>query len=478
MKNKFNSVFNKLNPNDDKNPNSRYTRKNMTLVAIVVIVLLVVVLGFNYYKKNKKKVGEVTTGPQFVKVHDENFSSEDSRSAMYHQQGILDNNEKNDRSQTHKISKLEESLKRLIEDRKQDKRDMHALLKSQNLDLKNKINSKQGAEAKSASKDKAEKKPFSPVGGVPQSNQKSFGTGSRSQQGYQPPQMPTMPKLVTVSLSEMEEEGPFIKTFKNFVPPGSFCRAVILGGADANAGVNGTAESSPILFKVMNNCYLPNGKKSKLKGSLITASIYGNISTERGIVRLDNLSLVRKDGTILDIPVEGTAFDIGGKNGIKGVPNLRNAQILEKSGLSGLFAGLGSSLAAAAQTQSVSPLGVTNSIDPTQIPLNALGEGTNTAFSQISNYYIKLANLYSPSIDVMPGGIVDIVFLKGFPLVDQSVIDSYESRVTDKRQIIKSGKGTVNSAINSSNSLMQQLPKPLSQANLGDSVYGSTLGRL
>ncbi|ASI93381.1 hypothetical protein BSZ05_26365 (plasmid) [Vibrio mediterranei] len=80
--------------------------------------------------------------------------------------------------------------------------------------------------------------------------------------------------------------------------------AVMTGGAEANAGVSGESATSPVLFKMLNGGFLPNGHHTKLKGCTMTGSAYGDISSSRGIVRGDRLSCIRKDGSVLDIPLK------------------------------------------------------------------------------------------------------------------------------------------------------------------------------
>ncbi|MEZ9974470.1 TrbI/VirB10 family protein, partial [Vibrio lentus] len=92
--------------------------------------------------------------------------------------------------------------------------------------------------------------------------------------------------------------------------------------------------TSPVLFEMLNGGFLPNGKHTKLKGCTMTGSAYGDISSSRGIVRGDRLSCVRKDGSVLDIPVEATVFNYG-KNGIAGTAIMRNSKIIQSAGIAG-----------------------------------------------------------------------------------------------------------------------------------------------
>ncbi|PSW24313.1 conjugal transfer protein TraB, partial [Photobacterium phosphoreum] len=126
----------------------------------------------------------------------------------------------------------------------------------------------------------------------------------------------------------------------NYVPAGAFVTAVMTGGADANAGVNGTSDTAPVTFRAINDGFLPNGKSSHLKNCFFTASVFGEISSSRGVVRTDRMSCTLPNNEILDIPVQATAFNFG-KNGIRGTAVMRNGKIIQMAGISGIFTGLG-----------------------------------------------------------------------------------------------------------------------------------------
>lgn len=228
---------------------------------------------------------------------------------------------------------------------------------------------------------------------------------------------------------------------QNYVPAGAFTQAVILGGADANASVNGQTQSAPILLRVLTNATLPNGASSPVKGCFVIASIYGDVSSERGEVRLTHLSCVKRDHRILDIPVEGTIFGIGGKNGVRGRVVMRNGKLLMFAGMSGLLSGIGSALQQSLTTQSISPLGSTQSINSKKVFQYGAYGGAKTALYKLSDYYIKRADQYHPVIEINAGTVVDIVFQKGFylnptvkiPLSQNSVSHAkhYQSQVSD-----------------------------------------------
>lgn len=205
------------------------------------------------------------------------------------------------------------------------------------------------------------------------------------------------------------------RTPDNYVPTGTFVTAVVTGGADANAGVLGQGDTAPMVFQTVNAGILPNGQPSTLGNCTLTASVYGDVSASRGVVRTQRLSCVRPSGDILDLPVKGTAFNFG-RNGIRGTTILKNGKIIEMAGISGLLTGLGETGKALSQTTSTSALGTTQTLKSQDAALNLLGNASTSVGAKLANYYIKLAEQYHPIVEINPGALVNIVFLEGFPL--------------------------------------------------------------
>ena len=239
----------------------------------------------------------------------------------------------------------------------------------------------------------------------------------------------------SVDYQAIDDSKPFVKNSKNYVPAGTYCRAVTLSSADAKAGVTASSNAAPVTFKIMDGCVLPNDKKTiALKGAHILASVYGDIATERGIVRLENISFFdKKDDTAYDIPVQGTVADISGRNGIKGVATLRNDKILMSAGVSGLLSGVGSVAQQASTTQAIGGGGIINTVSPGQLGTNVAGGAVSKAGDNLSNYYIKLAESYAPVIEVRPGSIVNVIFQQGFPVKDAKAIDAYAQQMTQAK---------------------------------------------
>jgi conjugal transfer pilus assembly protein TraB len=205
-------------------------------------------------------------------------------------------------------------------------------------------------------------------------------------------------------------------TATHYVPSGTFVRAVVLGGADADASVNGQSKNNGVmLFKLVQPGTLPNGSRSHLEGCFVTASSYGDISSERAYVVLDKLSCARPGEAIVDKSVTGWVF-FEGKVGIKGKPLMRDNKIMRWAGLSGALSGIASAAQYSQSVQSISPLGSATTVPTGNIAPYAAYGGASKAADVLSSYYVKRAEQYHPVIQVGSGNLVTIVFKDGFYL--------------------------------------------------------------
>lgn len=204
------------------------------------------------------------------------------------------------------------------------------------------------------------------------------------------------------------------RTPDTYVPAGTFVRAVMIGGADASAGVTSQGNPAPMLFRLLDQGTLPNHHQSHLKDCTTTAAVVGDISSERGQIRLERLSCVAPNGEIVDMPVEGTVFGPEGKNGVRGVPLWREGALLKRAFIAGSLSGLSSGISQQYTTTSVSPLGTTTSVNNGDIFKYGAANGMTNAMDKMADYNIRRADQYHPVIQLSAGTVVDIVFLKGF----------------------------------------------------------------
>jgi conjugal transfer pilus assembly protein TraB len=219
-----------------------------------------------------------------------------------------------------------------------------------------------------------------------------------------------------------------LKPAKNpltFVPAGTFVRAIALGGADASAGITSQGNPTPMLFRLLERGTLPNHHQGQLKNCIATAAAIGDVSSERGEIRLERLSCIRASGAIVEMPVEATVFGPDGKNGVRGNPLWREGALLRRAFAAGSLSGLSSGIAHGFTSSSLNALGNAQTVvDSSKILQYGVANGLSNAAEKLADYNVKRAEQYHPVIQLSAGTIVDIVFLKGFYLDGRKFSDN------------------------------------------------------
>jgi len=251
-----------------------------------------------------------------------------------------------------------------------------------------------------------------------QQDKSKAAPGGQQGAGYTPPRTeytfapaPVQKGQIDNQTFDYSQFEPKAKDTSFWVPTGTFSDAIVIEGADANASVRGENNLVPMQFKLKGKAHLPgNNKMVQLDNCFVTAAAYGDISSERALPQLQRLSCVI-DGKHIDQPVKGhVAFY--GKNGIKGVPVMRNGKILGLAFTAGALGGLGQSASQVGQT--VTGIGATSTVSGGDVARGAIGGGVGKAADKLADYYIERAEQYHPIIPIGAANRVEVVFIEGF----------------------------------------------------------------
>ena len=203
------------------------------------------------------------------------------------------------------------------------------------------------------------------------------------------------------------------KTAGNYLPSGSFTRAVLLGGLDAPTGGQSQRNPQPVLLRLTDNAILPNRFRFRVKECFVVGAGYGDISSERAYIRTETLSCVTHTGQALDIPIKGYVTGEDGKAGMRGRLVSKQGQLLANALTAGIASGIGHAFQQGATSVSVSPLGSTATVNQGEQLTAGLGAGVGRALDRLAQYYITLAEKVFPVIEVDAGRMVDIVVTQG-----------------------------------------------------------------
>ncbi|MBG5929576.1 TrbI/VirB10 family protein [Providencia rettgeri] len=245
-----------------------------------------------------------------------------------------------------------------------------------------------------------------------------------------------------------------------YIPSGSFAKAKVIEGADTNASVTGNSNPSPMQFRLTGKLIMPNDEVYDLSGCMVTAGGYGDISSERALVRTDRLSC-KLFGHTIDMPFKGHV-NFMGKNGIKGEPVIRNGKLVGYAFAGGFIDALGSGISQVGST-SVG-IGASNTTTFGDVARGGLGGGVQQSGKMVSEYLIKRAEQYHAVIPVGAGVEVTVVFQEGFQL-----------KFIEQMKKAKSQKQAGNSLENSINQGITVSKQALERISLGDAVPAETI---
>jgi conjugal transfer pilus assembly protein TraB len=221
----------------------------------------------------------------------------------------------------------------------------------------------------------------------------------------------------------------------DYTPSASFFKAVIIGGVDAPTGGQAQQNPHPVVLKVDDLTFLPNRYRFDMKECHVLAHAYGDLSSERAMMRLESISCVDGNERVYERRAYGHVFGEDGKAGVRGRLVSKQGQVLANALVAGVGAGIGSAFNQQATTYSTNALGSVATIDPDKIGMAGLGMGVSKALDRLSQYYIDLAEKMFPIIEVSSQRVVDVVLTQGIDWkIDDSVrqpnrINSATSRV-------------------------------------------------
>ncbi len=259
--------------------------------------------------------------------------------------------------------------------------------------------------------------------------------------------------IITSRLIDNELEIARPKSRRYFIPETAYVSGVLLGGISVSTGAFAASEPTPVIIRVAGRGNLPKNFDVDLKTCRILGSSYGDLPSERAIIRAEVMSCTdQKSEEIITTKIAGIAFGDDGVNGIKG-------RVVQTSGKQLQHAFLGSVLsgfAGAAKSGEQFSITGAGAINTKQSPFgDRLKDSTLTGFGsageKLADYYLKQAENMSPVLQIPAGSRVDVVFTKGVYLGSMDVARSIERerRLGSKANTNTNSKVETNSNSNS-----------------------------
>lgn len=210
------------------------------------------------------------------------------------------------------------------------------------------------------------------------------------------------------------------KNIKEYIPSGTFARAVLLSGVVVGTGTESQSNPEPITLRLTDaGIFSKGGRIEQIKEAILIGSCEGDLSSERAKCRLQTLSLENNKGEIIERQIEGWIFGEDGRNGIKGFVVDKSSDLMRMAVINGVLGGASSFL----QSQStkgifpISPLtGQQNALSSASQLKSGAASGAGNAFSKLADFGIKRFDAMSPQIVIASERKVNVLFKKGVDL--------------------------------------------------------------
>lgn len=360
-------------------------RATQVRVFIAILMGLIVVFGFLVHlvqKKVETKVEEVAPESLRVELADKALDGE-KMWRNYHEDELKKKSEELQARITKAENEAKETKDALIEDTKREIDSLKEQLKIARAEL---------IEASSGLKDV-----------VAREQERLDST---------PPHEPSVLEMQDFA-GDTEYDLP--KSASDYVPEGTYFTGYLLTGLVVSTALSTPDEAAtPLTIRLKGRGNLAAENKTDIANCQIVGSAYGDLSSERAVIRLEKM-VCKKGGMYITSHIAGDVHGPDGFNGIKGNVVSTGSKQIKNAMIGGIISGLGSSAKGQAGANITSAgLISTKSQGFKDMAKDGLLSGVSNAGDKVADYYLRQAEAMSPVLTI-PGGVrVNAHITKGF----------------------------------------------------------------
>ncbi|BCA97267.1 hypothetical protein TUM19329_36280 (plasmid) [Legionella antarctica] len=221
--------------------------------------------------------------------------------------------------------------------------------------------------------------------------------------------------LETVQFNSRKRKNKEERTSKNYVWAGTFVEGVLLTGILGDAGINGSKNMGTALIRLTSGGIMPNNQHSHLEDCMALVSTYGDLSGSSVVLNLQTLSCAGKDINF-EQKAYGSVFDLDAMQDLRGTSILKTKPLLGYSAAAGMLAGFGDGLKNLNTAQTFNPGAgtITTYGQASTLAQSAAGGALSNPANRISDYVMRIADIYHPLVVARAGRKVSVMFTKGF----------------------------------------------------------------
>lgn len=205
-----------------------------------------------------------------------------------------------------------------------------------------------------------------------------------------------------------------------FIPAGSMFAGVILTGLDAPTSGVAQKNPTPVTIRVKREAVLPNYASIDVRECFVIASGYGQLSTERALLRAETLSCVRGDGQVIENAIDAYIVGTDGKVGVPGRLVSKQGQMIAQTLIAGTLGGIGQALSRSrVPALNVDPTkgeSLYESDSVSSIMQSGVSGGLGSATNMIAKFYLDMAKETFPVVEIPAGEVATVVITRGSTL--------------------------------------------------------------
>ncbi|KTD54003.1 TraB/VirB10 family protein [Legionella quateirensis] len=221
--------------------------------------------------------------------------------------------------------------------------------------------------------------------------------------------------LETVQFNNRKKRNKEVRTAKNYVWAGTFVEGVLLTGVLGDAGINGSKNMGTALIRLTSGGIMPNNQHSHLEDCVALVSTYGDLSGSSVVMHLETLSCAGNNINF-EQKAYGSVFDLDAMQDLRGTSILKTKPLLTYSAAAGMLAGFGDGLKNLNTAQTINPGAgtITTYGQASTLAQSAAGGALSNPANRISDYVMRIADIYHPLVVARAGRRVSVLFTKGF----------------------------------------------------------------